>query len=70
MKTVVAPKCLLPSPTQQKSERQGENDSTKELSVMFVLTKNENVITIDSDTGAFLGSEPSHPKHLSIAVSF
>ncbi|XP_059072643.1 uncharacterized protein LOC131062006 isoform X1 [Cryptomeria japonica] len=70
MKTVVASKGLPPSPTQQKSERQGENDSTKELSVVFVLTKDENVITIDGDTGAFLGSEPSHPTHQSTAVSF
>lgn len=70
MKTVAASKCLPPSPTQQNSERHGENDSIKELSVVFVLTKNENVITIDGDTGAFLGSEPSHPKHQSTAVSF
>lgn len=70
MKTAAASKCPPPSLTQQKSERQGENDSTKELSVVFVLTQNENVITIDGDTGAFLGSEPSHPKHRSTAVSF
>ncbi|KAH9311795.1 hypothetical protein KI387_026830, partial [Taxus chinensis] len=70
MRTVTSSNGLPSSPTYPKSELQKENDLTKELSIVFVLTDDENIITIDGDTGAFIGSKPSHPKHQSTAVSF
>eukprot|EP01018_Ginkgo_biloba_P015794 Gb_19934 [translate_table: standard] len=69
MKTVVLTKEHISSPTSPKSGRLREKDSTEALNIVFVLTKDANVLTVDGDTGAFLGSRPLHPKHQSTAVA-
>jgi len=69
MKTIMKPKGLLPSPTSPKSGQTEKDSAEASLNIVFFLTKDGNLITIDADTGVFLGSKPLHPKHKSTAVA-
>lgn len=70
MKTITKPKGLLPSPTSPKSGHREKDSTEASLNIVFFLTKDGSLITIDADRGVFLGSKPLHPKHQSTAVAF
>lgn len=69
MKTTMKPKGLPLSPTSPKSGQTEKDSPEAPFNIVFFLTKDGNLITIDADTGVFLGSKPLHPKHQSTAVA-